>query len=97
MSASSNAESLVFAYQLAHQSPDFRAAEWTARLESAAARSTARTTASSWNAGLSGMLELDLGHTPEGRALLESALLLPDYNLAHHFAREALRGVAGKP
>ena len=42
------------------------------------------------------MLELDLGHTKEGQALIESALLLPDRNLAHHFGREALRGIAGK-
>jgi hypothetical protein len=45
---------------------------------------------------ISGMLELDLGHTEEGRALIESGLLLPDRGLAHHFGREALRGIAGK-
>jgi hypothetical protein len=42
------------------------------------------------------ILELDLGHTQEGRALIESALLLPDRNLAHHFGRVALRAIAGK-
>ena len=97
LSALGDADSLVFAYQLARQLPGFNAAEWTARLESTARRPGARGGASSWSAGISGMLELDLGHTQEGRALLESALLLPDRNLAHHLAREALRGIAGKP
>jgi hypothetical protein len=97
LSASGDADSLVFAYHLARQLPGFRAAEWTVRLESAASRTGARGAQSSWNAAISGMLELDLGHTAEGRALLESALLLADRNLAHHFAREALRGIAGKP
>jgi tetratricopeptide (TPR) repeat protein len=97
LSALGDADSLVFAYQLARQLPGFNAAEWTARLESTARRPGARGGASSWSAGTSGMLELDLGHTQEGRALLESALLLPDRNLAHHLAREALRGIAGKP
>ncbi len=97
LSASADADSLVFAYQLARQLPGFRAEEWTARLQSAARRWGARGAASSWNAAISGMLELDLGHTKEGRELLESALLLPDYNLAHHFAREGLRALVGKP
>ncbi|MGD0774502.1 MAG: hypothetical protein ABSC05_16945 [Candidatus Solibacter sp.] len=66
-------------------------------MEPAARRSAARGAASSWNTGISGVLEIDLEHPPEGRALLESALLLPDRNLSHHFAREALRAIAAKP
>jgi hypothetical protein len=97
LSATGDADSLVFAYDLARQLPGFRADDWTARLQSAARRWGARGAESSWNAGISGMLELDLGHTKEGRELLESALLLPDYNLAHHFAREALRIIVAKP
>jgi hypothetical protein len=87
------ADSLVFAYQLARQLPGFQAAEWTARLQSAGRRSSGRGGESSWNEVLAGMRQLDLGQTKEGRALIESGLLLPDRNLAHHFGREALRGI----
>ena len=91
--AGSQPESLVFAYQLARQMPGFQATEWTTRLQGAQRRATGRGTGSSWNAAVEGILELDLGHTKEGRALLESALLMADRNLAHHMAREAMRGV----
>ena len=94
LSGSVDAEDMVFAYELSRQMPGFNAAGSTA--SQMASRSGARGAQSSWSAVLSGMMELDLGHTQEGRALLESALLLPDRNLAHHFAREALRGIAGK-
>lgn len=96
LSASGEADSLVFAYELARQLPGFQAAEWTTKLQAASRRWETRGAESSWNALLSGMLELDLGHTKEGRALIESALLLPDRNLAHHFGRQALRGIAAK-
>jgi hypothetical protein len=96
LSASGQADSLVFAYELARQLPGFQAAEWTARLQSAGRRSRGRGGESSWNEVLAGMRQLDLGQTKEGRALIESGLLLPDRNLAHHFGREALRGIAAK-
>ena len=96
LSASGEAGSLVFAYELARQLPGFDAAAWTAQLQSAGRRWGGRDTESSWNAAISGILELDLGHTDESRALIESALLLPDRNLAHHLGREALRSIAGK-
>jgi tetratricopeptide (TPR) repeat protein len=96
LSAAGQADSLVFAYQLARQLPGFQAAEWTARLQSAGRRSRGRGGESSWNEVLAGMRQLDLGQTKEGRALIESGLLLPDRNLAHHFGREALRGIAAK-
>jgi hypothetical protein len=96
LSASGDAESLVFAYELARQSAGFQAAEWTAKLQPAGRRGRGPGAGSSWNAVISGMMELDLGHTEEGRALIESGLLLPDRGLAHHFGREALRGIAGK-
>jgi tetratricopeptide (TPR) repeat protein len=90
LSAAGDAESLVFAYELARQLPGFQAAEWTARLQAAGRRGGGR------NAVVGGMMELDLGHTEEGRALIEGALLLPDRNLAHHLGREALRGIGKK-
>ncbi|MCX6629354.1 MAG: DUF5107 domain-containing protein [Candidatus Solibacter sp.] len=96
LGASAAADSLVFAHELARQLPAFQAAEWTAKLQPAARGSGARGAASSWNAILAGMLELDLGHAQEGRTLIESGLLLPDRNLAHHFGREALRSIPAK-
>ena len=80
-------ESLVFAYELARRLPDFHAAEWTARLRPARGRRTE----SGGNAIVSAMLAIDLGHTKEGRELVESALLMPDRGLAHHLGRELLR------
>ncbi len=87
MGTDANASSLVFAYELARQLPDFHPAEWTTRLDAARAPSAE----SSWNALISAMLRLDRGHADEGRALLETALLLPDRNLAHHFSRQLVR------
>jgi tetratricopeptide (TPR) repeat protein len=92
LSGSGGAEHLVFAYELARQLPGFRETDWSTRLQSARARPGE----SSWNAAISGMLELDLGHSKEGRTLLESALLLPDRNLAHHVSREMVRHIPGK-
>jgi Flp pilus assembly protein TadD len=92
MAGESNAGSLVFAYELARQLPGFQAAEWTARLE--AARTPGRE--SSWSSLISAMLQVELGHTEEGRALLETALFLPDRNLAHHFSRQMVRRVSQK-
>jgi hypothetical protein len=79
---------VVFAYELAHRLPAFREDQWTGRLESGA---TGTGGESSWNGVIRGMLQLALGRAREGRAQIESALLLPDRNLALHFGREALR------
>jgi hypothetical protein len=92
LAASANAESLAFGYELARHLPDFQAAEWTTRLQSGERRSTG----SSWNAAVSGMVALELGHTANARDLLESALLLPDRNLAHHLSRDLMRRIASK-
>jgi hypothetical protein len=91
LSDSGELESVVFAYELARQLPAFQAGEWTARLQAAGRRGAG----SSWNGVIAGIVELDLGHSKEGRELIGSALLLPDRNLAHHFGREALRRIAG--
>ena len=85
--AAGGTESLVFAYELARRLPGFHAAEWTARLQPARGRGAE----SSGSAVVSGMLAIDLGHTKEGRELVESALLMPDRGLAHHLGRELLR------
>ena len=96
LGALGDADGVVFGYELARQLPDFRAADWSAKLEAAANRGRGRGTGSSWNATLAGMLQVALGRPEEGRTLLESALLLPDGNLAHHSARQAMRAVVGK-
>ena len=95
LTAAGDAESLVFAYQLARQIPGFQAAEWTARLQAVTRRTGGRGAGSSSNAAVNGILQLDLGHTQEGRALIESSLLMADRNLAHHLGRVALRSIAG--
>jgi tetratricopeptide (TPR) repeat protein len=53
--------------------------------------------AAGWGAVVAGLGELDAGRNDEARALLESALLQPDRNLAHHFARVGLRRIAATP
>jgi len=90
LSQSTDAASLVFAYELARRSAGFDTSQWSARLQSASAPGGE----SSWMQVVSGILAIDLGRISEGRALLESALLLPDRNLAHHVGREALRRAA---
>ena len=58
-----------------------------ARLQGAVPRQTAN---SSWNAAMAGLIEIELGHPDQAIPLLETSLLLPDRNLAHHFSRVAL-------
>lgn len=56
------------------------------RLRNAEPRQTA---GSSWNAAVAGLIEIELGHADKAIPLLESSLLLPDRNLAHHVSRVA--------
>ena len=88
LSASQEADSLVFAFELAQTLPHFDVVAWRAKLQAASVRAAE----SSWNDVIGGMRQIELGHLPEGRALIESGLLLPDRNLAHHFGRQAIRG-----
>jgi predicted Zn-dependent protease len=81
MAAAADADTLVSGYELARALPGFQAAEWNAKLKAATRRPTVA----------AGTLELDLGRAEEGRTLIESTLLLPDRNLAHHLGRSALR------
>lgn len=60
------------------------------RLQGAMPRQTGN---ASWNAAAAGLIEIQLGHTDKAIALLETALLLPDRNLSHHFSRVALAGI----
>ncbi|MEO8371379.1 MAG: DUF5107 domain-containing protein [Candidatus Solibacter sp.] len=57
------------------------------RLQGAVPRQAAN---SSWNAAMAGLIEIELGHPEKAMPLLKTSLLLPDRNLAHHFARVAL-------
>ena len=92
--AAADPVSTLAAYSLAKRLPAFDAAQWTAELEAASRRLTARGTESSWNAAIEGLFELALGHPPAAQTLLEAALLAPDRNLAHHMARSARRQLA---
>jgi tetratricopeptide (TPR) repeat protein len=82
-----DAASLGFGYQLARELPDFQPAEWATRLQSATRRS-GRSAAAAWPAFLAALLQSEVGKpAPEA---FRSVFLLPDRNLAHHHAREAM-------
>jgi len=83
----SDAASLVFARKLARLLPASNQADWQRRLDSAASRQSAN---SSWTAAVAGLVQLELGHRDQAAAWFETALLLPDRNLAHHMSRIAL-------
>ncbi len=79
--------SVAFGYQLARTLANFQAAEWNAHLQSAAARS-GRNAAAAWPALLRALLQSEMGKpSPES---LRAIFLLPDRNLAHHHARQAM-------
>jgi tetratricopeptide (TPR) repeat protein len=86
--------SIAFAYELARELQPFRAADWTPKLEQARRRAQAMAAGggSWWNA-VSGMLAFDLGRVEEARADLETALLAPDRNEAHHYSRQLMRRI----
>ena len=71
--------------------PGFREAKWRDRLDAASKTNGGE---SSWNGVVRGMLELARNRTDEGKTQIESALMLPDRNLARHFGRMALRSLS---
>jgi tetratricopeptide (TPR) repeat protein len=81
MLARGDAASLAFAYQLAHDLPNFDAAAWKKRLEAVPLRGQPY---------VRGLIEAELGRSAEARETLQSVILLPDRGLAHHHARIAM-------
>jgi tetratricopeptide (TPR) repeat protein len=81
MLARGDAPSLAFAYQLAHELPNFDAAAWRKRLEAVPPRGQPY---------VRGMIEAELGRTAEARESLQAVILQPDRGLAHHHARIAM-------
>src|SRR5262249_25774001 len=86
----SDAASLVFARKLARLLPVSDQSDWQRRFDSVASRLSAN---SSWAAAVAGLVQLELGYRDQAAALFETALLLPDRNLAHHLSRIALSDI----
>ena len=84
--------SVAFAWLLTRGLPGFDRAAWTARLKAAASRSQANAGAGAWPATVHGLLELESGDSAAAQQTLESVILLPDRNLAHHHSR-LIRGL----
>jgi tetratricopeptide (TPR) repeat protein len=88
--------SIAFGYALARELNGPGSGEWLKRVEAAYGRAGRRSEAGGGPSGaIAGVLAADLGKTEEARGLLVSALLGPDRNLVHHYAREALRKLPG--
>jgi hypothetical protein len=84
--------SVAFAYLLARDLPGFNRASWSARLQAAAVRSQANANAGAWPATVHGLLQMESGDSAAAQQALESVILLPDRNLAHHHSR-LIRGL----
>ena len=83
---------VAFAYLLARDLPGFDRAAWSARLQTAAGRSEANANAGAWPATVRGLLQLESGDSAAAKETLQSVILLPDRNLAHHHSR-VIRGL----
>jgi tetratricopeptide (TPR) repeat protein len=79
--------SVAFAYLLARTLPGFDRDAWKARLATAADRARSSAGAGAWQVTVRGLLELESGDSTAGRETLQSVILLPDRNLAHHYSR----------
>jgi hypothetical protein len=77
---------IAFGYLLARELPGFDRAAWTPRLKSAAERAGRNAGGGAWATVVSGLVEKELGQ-PAADETLQSAILLPDRNLAHHHSR----------
>lgn len=82
--------SVAFAYLLARDLPGFDRAAWPARLEAAIGRAPAA--AGAWPATVRGLLQLESGDSAAAQQTLQSVILQPDRNLAHHHSR-LIRGL----
>ncbi|MBZ5624452.1 MAG: DUF5107 domain-containing protein [Acidobacteriia bacterium] len=91
LTARNDPASVAFAYELARRLPGFRPADWSSRLAAASRRADANAAGGAgWAAAIAGLLHLRQGQTDEAARLLQSAVLTPDRNLAHHHSRTAL-------
>ena len=83
-----DAAGVAFGYLLARKIPGFDRPAWTARLNAAAGRADSTSATGAWPTVVLGLLQKELGR-PAADATLQSAILLPDRNLAHHHSRLA--------
>ena len=87
-----DAASVAFAWLLARNLPDFDRETWAARLKNIASRSPSAAGAGAWAETVRGLIELETGDATAAQKTLESVILLPDRNLAHHYSR-SIRGL----
>ena len=86
---------IVWAWASAEKLDGYDRATWGARLNSALsqAESTVHTNGSStWSLYTAGVLQVALGETQKGNALLREALLAPETRMSYHLSRLALAG-----
>jgi tetratricopeptide (TPR) repeat protein len=84
---------IIWAMNAAKKHNDYDAEKWRGKLASALSQAESRLHTSSykgWWTYSVGVLQIALGREEEGKASLREALLLPDSQMSHHFARLAL-------
>jgi hypothetical protein len=84
---------IIWAMNAAKKHNDYDAEKWREKLASALSQAESRLHTSSykgWWTYSVGVLQIALGREEEGKASLREALLLPDSQMSHHFARLAL-------
>ena len=94
--AASAPDQIRWAYLSAHKLPDFKQAEWQARLRAALQQAQARSETSaypSWWFYTAGTLQQELGFVQDAGESFKNALLLPDRMLSYHFTRLAMTNV----
>jgi tetratricopeptide (TPR) repeat protein len=88
---------LLWAWAAVRRQTGFDAAQWQTRLSSAASKAKAdseRSSNPSWWLYNAGALQVAAGKTEEGQSELREALLQPETQMSHHFARLVLEGLA---
>lgn len=86
---------MVWAWAAARKLDGYDAAPWRARLSAALSQSESNLGSggsSGWWLYTAGVLQMALGKTQEGKALLREALLSPENQMSYHLSRLALAG-----
>ena len=89
----------VWAWGSARKLDGYDQAQWRARLHAALsqAESNLGTDSSGWWLYAAGVLQIALGNTQKGKALLQESFLAPDNRMSHHLSRLAIAGATPQP
>jgi len=89
----------VWAWASARKLDGYDQAQWRARLHAALSQSESNlgTDSSGWWLYAAGVLQIALGNTQKGKALLQESFLAPDNRMSHHLSRLALAGATPQP